>query len=478
AGHFIPNVYRATTLILVDPRIVPENYVPPTVSSNMPDRLATLKQQVLSSTRLTQVMNEENVFSDVRGRKTKDELVEMMRSNIHIEIGPASANGSGSFTISYESTKPADAAKVTNRLASLFITENTKARQQEAQDTADFIDRELDASEKELQAKEQSIVQLKARYAAELPESKAFHEQALNSLLLSTRGEQDGINRAQAQKIFYQSQLLATPQVVDLDREGATSGLAPLQVQVIDAQSRLDKLERRYGPNYPEVIKAAKEMKELSRRLQETKAEAESDPAARLPSPSSSRPHNPVIESQISNTEEEIETHLKRIAEFKKEVEYHQEKLQRIPMLEQQLAAVNREYENSVIEYKILKDRKFSADMAKNLEKYQEGERFRALDTAHVPQKPNRPNRLLIDAVGLLAGLAMGLLWTVGREMLDPRLRIVEELRAIGAPVLAEIPLLLTGDQQKRARLHHGIGIAGSMVSAFLFVVFAMLFRH
>jgi succinoglycan biosynthesis transport protein ExoP len=316
-------------------------------------------------------------------------------------------------------------------------------------------------------------VQLKARYAAELPESKAFHEQSLNALLLSLRGEQDAINRAQGQKVFYQSQLLGAPLVVDLDREGATSGLAPLQVQVIDAQARLDKLQRRYGPDYPEVIKAATEVKELTLRLQATKSETDSDHAAKSPS----RPHNPVIESQIANAEEEIDTHLKRIAEFKKQIEYHQEKLERIPMLEQQLAAVNREYEDSVIEYKILKDRKFSADMAKNLETYQAGERFRALDAAHVPQKPNRPNRALIDATGLLAGLAMGLLWTLGREMLDPTLKIAEEIRGIGAPLLAEIPLLPTINDQRRARLDQRIGLAGSMASAFLFGVLAVVFR-
>src|SRR5436305_2605575 len=79
AGHFIPNVYRATTLILVDPRIVPENYVPPTVSSNMLDRLATLKRQVLSTTRLTKVMDEGNLCAESRGRPSKDEFVETMR---------------------------------------------------------------------------------------------------------------------------------------------------------------------------------------------------------------------------------------------------------------------------------------------------------------------------------------------------------------------------------------------------------------
>ncbi|HEV2991809.1 MAG TPA: hypothetical protein VG759_25460, partial [Candidatus Angelobacter sp.] len=107
----------------------------------------------------------------------------------------------------------------------------------------------------------------------------------------------------------------------------------------------------------------------------------------------------------------------------------------------------------------------------------QEGDRFRALDTAHVPQKPNRPNRKLIDAAGLAAGFIMGLLWTLGREMFDPSLKVTDEIRAMGAPVLAEIPILQTRSEQQRARLNHVIGLAGSVASAFLFCVLAMIFR-
>src|ERR1700747_2709582 len=48
----MPNVYNAETVILVDPQKVPDSYVPTTVSSTVSDRLSTIRQIVLSPTRL------------------------------------------------------------------------------------------------------------------------------------------------------------------------------------------------------------------------------------------------------------------------------------------------------------------------------------------------------------------------------------------------------------------------------------------
>src|SRR5215469_17349853 len=51
----MPDHYKATTTILVDPQKVPEKYVSPTVSSDPGQRLNTITQQVLSSSRLQQI---------------------------------------------------------------------------------------------------------------------------------------------------------------------------------------------------------------------------------------------------------------------------------------------------------------------------------------------------------------------------------------------------------------------------------------
>ncbi|HEY7406218.1 MAG TPA: XrtA system polysaccharide chain length determinant [Candidatus Angelobacter sp.] len=473
AGYFIPNKYRATTVIMVDPRKVPDNFVAPTVASSIADRLATLRQRILSSTNLTEVMDQMKLYPELRERRTNEELVTMMSKNIDILVSPPSGDrGEGTFKISYQSTSPEESAAVTNKLASRFIEENVKARESEVQGTSQFIDQELAEAKQDLQQKEEKIRQIKSQYISDLPESQAIHVQAISSLQLDLRSEEDAISRAQQQKVYYQSQLLAQPQVVNLDGNNDLSGLVPLQTQLAKAQTELDSLRSRYGQDHPDVVKKTAEVKELERRLREAKDEN----SGHQVKTAASKPHNPVLESQIAAIDEEIKSRNKHEADIKEKIAYHQSKLERIPVLEQQLAAVNRDYENARDHYKLLMDRKFSADMSTSLESFQKSERFIVLDPAQVPSRPFSPDRRLIDGGGLAAGLLLGLFLAVMLETFDPTVKSAQEILGIVAgPVLAEVPVLTTKQDLRKARFKNLLGAAASTAAALVFALVVFL---
>jgi polysaccharide biosynthesis transport protein len=475
AGYFIPNKYRATTVIMVDPRKVPDNFVAPTVASSIADRLATLRQRIISSTNLTDVMDQMKLYPELRERKTREELVLLMSKNIDILVSPPSGDrGEGTFRISFQSTNPQEAAAVTNRLASRFIEENVKARESEVQGTSQFIDQELAEAKQELQQKEEKIRQIKSQYISDLPESQAIHVQALSSLQLDLRSEEDAISRAQQQKVYYQSQLLGQPQVVNLDGNNENSGLIPLQTQLAQAQTQLDSLRSRYGQNHPDVLKKTAEVNELVRRLREAKDEN----ADRHPVKTAVKQHNPVLESQIAAIDEEIKTRNKREGDIKEKIAYHQSKLERIPVLEQQLAAVNRDYENARDHYKLLQDRKFSADMSTSLETFQKSERFIVLDSAQVPSRAFSPDRRLIDAGGLFAGLLLGFFMAIMIEAFDPTVKSSQEvMEIVKSGVLAEVPILLTKSDRRKEQIHNLVGAAASTAAAILFALVVFLGR-
>jgi protein tyrosine kinase modulator len=472
-GYFIPNKYRATTVIMVDPRKVPDNFVAPTVASGVADRLATLRQRILSSTNLTEIMDEMKLYPELRTRRTQEELVQLMAKNIEILVSPPSGDrGEGTFKISFQSSSPQEAAAVTNKLSSRFIDENVKARENEVQGASQFIDQELAEAKQDLQQKEEKIRQIKSQYISDLPESQAIHVQAMNALQLDLRSEEDAINRAQQQKVYYQSQLIAQPQVVNLDGSNENSGIVPLQTQLAQAQTQLDSLRARYGKNHPDVVKKAAEVKDLEQRIREAKDE-NSD---RRQVKATVKVHNPVLESQIAAIDDEIKSRIKRESEIKEKIAYHQSKLERIPVLEQQLAAVNRDYENARDHYKLLMDRKFSADMSTSLENFQKSERFIVLDAAQVPSKPYSPDRRLIDGGGLAAGLLFGLFLAIIFEAFDPTVKSSQEvMQVLKAPVLAEVPVLSTERDRRSARARNLLGAAASSAAAILFAVIVFL---
>src|ERR1700732_4179849 len=69
----IPNQYKATTTILVDPQKIPERYVASTITSDPNAHLSTLTQQVLSASRLQEIIDQANLYRPMRVKKSREE---------------------------------------------------------------------------------------------------------------------------------------------------------------------------------------------------------------------------------------------------------------------------------------------------------------------------------------------------------------------------------------------------------------------
>ncbi|MGE5699766.1 MAG: Wzz/FepE/Etk N-terminal domain-containing protein, partial [Deltaproteobacteria bacterium] len=133
----VPEQFKSSTTILIVSQRVPENYIKSTVSEKIEDRLATIRQQVLSRTRLVQVMDELGLFKEMRKKVPVEEAVETMQKRIGIQV-EGNNKTPGAFTLSFLHENPRMAMLTTSRLASVFIDENLKSREQQAVGTSEF----------------------------------------------------------------------------------------------------------------------------------------------------------------------------------------------------------------------------------------------------------------------------------------------------------------------------------------------------
>ena len=126
----LPNQYRATAVIEVAPQRVPSEYVQATVTSSPTERLASLREQVMSRTRLEQIILEFNLYPDLRRAGIMEDVIERMRREIGLDIptGRGARSESTSFTISYVGANAQVVTRVTERLTSVVIDENLKDR--------------------------------------------------------------------------------------------------------------------------------------------------------------------------------------------------------------------------------------------------------------------------------------------------------------------------------------------------------------
>jgi uncharacterized protein involved in exopolysaccharide biosynthesis len=170
---FLPNIYRSVATVLVDRQQVPETFVRSTVTSAVETRLQTISQEVLSRSRLEALINRFDLYPNLRRQARPEAVIERMRADIKLEIKSAELRGlreaTVAFTIGYQGSDPAKAARVTNTLASFYIEENLKARERQATDTAEFLKVQLNETKKRLDEQEQRVSGFKRRHLGELP---------------------------------------------------------------------------------------------------------------------------------------------------------------------------------------------------------------------------------------------------------------------------------------------------------------------
>src|SRR5438094_6185972 len=137
----LPNIYRSTATVLVERQQVPEAFVRPTVTGEVETRLQTMSQAILSRSRLASLISRFNLYPELRGFLSIEELVDRMRKDIVLVTKSDDRSSAGgpktvAFTVSYRGGDPVTVAEVTNTLASFYVAENPRGRARPATGTA------------------------------------------------------------------------------------------------------------------------------------------------------------------------------------------------------------------------------------------------------------------------------------------------------------------------------------------------------
>jgi polysaccharide biosynthesis transport protein len=444
----LPDIYRSQTVILVDAQQVPSSYVQSTVSTSLQDRLSTIQQQVMSPTRLKNMIEKNGLFPELRGKVSEDALILKVQKSTSVDVG----GHYSSFRIAYQGDNPKEVSEIANELADTFIAENTRARQAQFSGTAEFLDNELQETKTKLEAREQQLQAIKATNVMDLPESKQFHLEALNNLRTQLAASEDRVRQAKQDKIMLQSMMNTNAPTVEVDGGGTTSS-SPLQKQIEKLESHLTELRSQYGPNFPDVRKAQADLDRLKKKEAAKKTQAPA-PVPVEPMVQTENRRNPVIEAQIHKLDQEIDEQTKLQGPLQQQIDFHVTKLERVPIFEQQIAGLMRDYDSLRSHYQSLLDKKLSAQMASELESRQKGERFVVLDRAPIPDRPSGPNRALIGFAGMMVGLVGGVGLAIAIEMMDQSVRSEHEAtELLGLPVLAGIPQMYTAAEVRSRRI-------------------------
>jgi succinoglycan biosynthesis transport protein ExoP len=472
----LPPRYKSTTQILVEQPAVPKDYVVSNISDDIEDRLQSIQQQIESRTRLLLIIDEHHLYQSRHHPLTPDEKVAKMIKDTNIELVRQPGNGEiNAFEVSYMAPTPKLAQQVTSELTSLFINANQQTLEQESEATTKFMEHQLDDARTSLAQQEARVRDFQTAHEGELPSQEQSNLQILSGLQSQLQNEQDALNTARQQHIYYQSladQYRTLPATAK-GPEGAPTGLAAIDQQLATERAQLADLTTRYTDRYPAVQDMKSQIAKTEALRKQTVAELNSHAAGgggtAAADPEAASGPLVQVQSQLQANQTEIANREQAISQLKARIESYQGRLNAEPVSEEQLADLTRGYEQSQTNYNDLLKKKNDSEMATRMEQMQEGERFSVLDAPSLPLKPDFPNRLKFCGMGLGVGLALGFAFAGGLEFFDDRIhRDGEIVKMLPAAVISEIPDVLRQADHRRSRLRMAIGWS---VAVLVFVV-------
>lgn len=271
----IPPSYRSETTILVEGQQIPEVFVHSTVTADVTERLEVISHQVLSRTRLSEIMQQQHLYPEMRDRYTVEEIVEKMRRDIRLQtIGGEVANrrgGAGSpgtiaFKLSYEGRDPSTVQRTANILASLYLEENVRSRGQRVSVITQFLEEEKKKAQASMNDLEKKISDFKVAYMSVLPETRIVNLQSMDRLRQSLGQIDAQLQTLQDRKVILEERLANIPATGTVYSEGGKEVLDPrerlkvLRSQLIVARSSL-------SDKHPSVKRLQKQIEELEQQV-------------------------------------------------------------------------------------------------------------------------------------------------------------------------------------------------------------------
>ncbi len=412
------------------------------------------------------IIDSQHLYVRDRKRLTPDEVVERMRKDIEIEL-VHDRDQLTAFNVFYSSRDPYVAQQVTKQLTDLFITENLEARQEQSENTTQFLEGHLEDARKSLSEQEDKIRRFKDEHLGDLPGQLQSNLQILGGLQTQMGGEQAALDRARQQNVYLES-LLGQYRSVQRSKsvDNISMGLPAVEQELDRLKARLADLSSHYTELHPDVRKVKEQIAKAEKMKQQIRAELKDNtPGAETDDNSASNPKSdaevremsPMVElaSQLKVNRIEIANRERGLEQLKERIAEYQARLNREPVREQQLADLTRNYDQSRANYDTLLKKRNDSELATSLERRQQGEHFRILDPPSLPLKPLSPDRLKLSIVGLFVGLVLGAAVSTGAELIDDRLYDEKELKELlPVEVISEIPNIMTpGEESKRQAL-------------------------
>jgi exopolysaccharide transport family protein len=330
------------------------------------------------------------------------------------------------ISVEYTHIDPAQAAKIANSFADLYLTEQLEAKFDATAKANEWLDTRVVELRDQLQTAEAAVQQYKIANNLMSAEGATLTEQeisGLNQQLASARAQQA---ESDARLNIARNQLARGSTGEDVGESLNSPVVQQLRQQRAEQSAKVADMSGRYGDRHPDLLKAKRELADIDGQIQ-----AE-------------------IRRIISNLEAQAQVARQRTGSMAGSVSQSKGALAgnnrasiKLNELERKAESVRTLYESLLARFK----------QTSNSQGIEQAD-ARVVSRAKIPTSPSYPKPSLNLALGLVLALGAGAAAVVLAEILMAGLFTEDEVeRRIGIPYLGSVPLLSSAlDDAKLAR--------------------------
>jgi polysaccharide chain length determinant protein (PEP-CTERM system associated) len=456
-SHTLPPQYMSQTLVLIEQQKVPEDYVKPVVNEDLSGRLASMREQILSRSRIEPIIERFNLYAG--NKYTMDDRVDITRKAIGINPIPSgqSPRGMPGFYITFKAQDAHTAQQVCGEITSLFISANLSAREESAEGTTDFLKQQLADSKRNLDEQDAKLAAFESKYFGRLPQQEGANTNTLQALTTQLEASTKEIGSMQQGETILEAMVAQQSQESSSIDTSTGTPADTLQQELKAAINQEKELEALYTPDHPDVLAIKRRITNLKAEIARNAAEpAKGDTGANskgeTAAKSTDTPQLRQLKNQLRAQQAAIAAAKQEQARLEQKVRTYESRIESSPLVEEEYKQITRDHETAVQFYNTLLTKMNQSSMATALEHRQQGEQFRVMDAPNLPDSPTFPNHLVFAGGGFASGLALGLLLAALLEYRDTSLRTESDILAFTKlPTLAIVSFITDLDVTRTA---------------------------
>lgn len=452
AGMYLliaPKYYQSQTLIVAEGRKGIDSVLDAGEDTDrrFEKRLFLIQKQISSGDFLGGLKKElsEHV-DDLDGKPAVidwDELrrgIMVERAMIDPAGGKSPQNLVDGFVVSVLHEDPQTARRVAAWIADKFIQENNRERERDVEGTGEFLDEELRALKRELEKKEENLSSFKKSHVGGLPSQADNNMRSLDRIETDITRTTEDVQR-HSEKLAMLNQAVQQYKASGQQSPGFATSRSmepdPLFKRLRELREQLVKLRAEFWDGYPEVVLVKEQLRQVEDELVNVYGRdvIRSDKA----------PLDPYLQD-LAKLQSEVRTELallqRRLEQLHASRQDLEKRLEKGPVVEQELLILERDYNTLKNNYTMLLDKRLHTRVEENIEKRQKGGKYRIIDQANLPTMPAIPNTPRVLVLGFLFGCVLGGGLAVLRERLTEHFRGPEDVEFLlaGPRLLAAIP--------------------------------------